>query len=129
MKPLLIATTVIEVGAGFALLFVPGSAALLLFGAPLDTPTALSAARLGGLGLLTLGAACWLARHDVHSPAARGLARSMVIYNAGAAGVFAYAAIGLGLQGVLLWPATALHAVMAAWCLSNLVGNDAGRIL
>lgn len=123
MKPLLIATAVIEAGAGLALLCVPANAALLLFGAPLDTPTALSAARLGGLGLLTLGVACWLARNDMRSPAARGLAHAMVTYNAGAAGVFAYAAIGLGVNGVLLWPAAALHAVMTAWCVAHFVAR------
>jgi len=81
MKPLLIATAAIELGAGLALLCVPASAALLLFGAPLELPAALSAARIGGLGLLTLGVACWLARNDGGSPAARGLATAMAIYN------------------------------------------------
>jgi hypothetical protein len=75
MKPLLIATAAIEFGAGFALLCVPTNAAMLLFGAPLDSPTALSAERIGGLGLLTLGLACWLARDDGGSPAARGWPR------------------------------------------------------
>ncbi len=123
MKPLLIATAAIEFGAGFALLCVPASAAMLLFGAPLDSPIALSAARIGGLGLLTLGVACWLARNDGESPAAQGLATAMVIYNAGAAAVFAYAGVGLGLHGALLWPAAALHAAMTVWCLVRLVGR------
>lgn len=122
MKRLLIATAIIETGAGLALLCLPASAALLLFGTPLDTPPALSVARLGGLGLLTLGVACWLARDAPHDPAAQILARAMVVYNAGAATLFAYAAIGLGLQGVLLWPAAALHAVMTAWCVARSVG-------
>jgi hypothetical protein len=123
MKPLLIATAVIEFGAGLALLCVPASVAMLLFGAPLDSPTALSAARIGGLGLLTLGVACWLARNDGASPAAQGLAKAMVIYNVGATAVFAYAGIGLGLHGALLWPAAALHAAMTAWCFLRLAGR------
>lgn len=123
MKPLLIATAAIEFGAGLALLCVPASAALLLFGAPLESPTALSAARIGGLGLLTLGVACWLARNDGGSPAAQGLAAAMVIYNVGATAVFAYAGAGLGLHGALLWPAAALHAAMTVWCLLRLVGR------
>jgi hypothetical protein len=96
---------------------------VLLFGALLDSPTALSAARIGGLRLLTLGVACWLARNDGGSPAGRGLSKAMVIYNAGAAGVFAYAGIGLGLHGVLLWPAAALRAAMTVWCLLRLAGR------
>ncbi|CAN5227352.1 hypothetical protein BH10PSE6_BH10PSE6_01010 [soil metagenome] len=123
MKPLLIATAIIEAGAGLALLCLPASVALLLFGTPLDTPTALSVARLGGLGLLALGVACWLARDDARGPAAQGLAKAMVVYNAGAAGLFAYAAVGVGLQGVLLWPAAALHAIMSAWCIARSVGT------
>ena len=124
MKPLLIATSAIELGAGLALLCVPSSAALLLFGAPLDAPAAAFAARIGGLGLLTLGVACWLAHGDGDgdgtSPAARGLVKAMVIYNAGAAAVFAYAGGALGLHGILLWPAALLHAAMTVWCLLRL---------
>ncbi len=123
MKPLLIATAVIEFGAGLGLLCVPSAAAVLLLGAPLDTSTALTATRVGGLGLLTLGVACWLARNDGRSSAAQGLANAMVIYNAGAAGVLAYAGIGLGLRGVALWPVVALHTVMAAWCIARFVGK------
>lgn len=124
MKPLLTATAVIEFGAGLALLCIPAGAATLLFGAPLDSPTALSAARIGGLGLLTLGAACWLARNDGRSPAAQGLVKAMVVYNVGAAAVFAHAGVGLGLHGVLLWPAAALHGAMTAWCLLRLAGRQ-----
>ena len=123
MKPLLVATAAIEIGAGLALLCIPSQAAWLVFGTPLDTPTAMTAARIGGLGLLTLGVACWLARDDAASPAARGLTKAMVIYNAGAVGVFAYAGLGLGLHGLLLWPAAVLHTAMTVWCLARLVGR------
>jgi len=58
------ATAVIEAGAGVALLGFPSDAAKLLPGAPLDTPDALTVARTGGMALLTLGAAFWLARGD-----------------------------------------------------------------
>lgn len=121
MKPLLVATAAIEFAAGFAFLCVPSNVASLLFGATLDSPAALTTARIGGLGLLTLGVACWLARGDGTSPAARSLVAAMVIYNAGAAIVFAGA--GLGLHGVLLWPVAALHAAMTAWCLLRLIGR------
>jgi hypothetical protein len=123
MKPLLIATAAIEFGAGLALLCVPSSAALLLFGASLDTPTAATAARIGGLGLLTLGVACWLAHDDGATSAARNLIKAMVIYNAGAAAVFAYAGVALDLHGMLLWPAAVLHAGMTAWCIARLTGK------
>jgi hypothetical protein len=122
MKPLLVATALIELGAGLALLCIPSSAALLLFGASLEEPAAVTVARIGGLGLLSLGVACWLAR-DEASAAAGSVVKAMVIYTAGAAGLFAYAGGALGLHGVLLWPAAGLHAAMTAWCLLRLAAK------
>src|ERR1700692_3885893 len=88
------ATAVIEAGAGIALLSFPSNAAKLLLGAPLDTPNALTVARIGGMALLPLGAAFWLARGDAHSRASKGLIAAMVLYNLGAA--FILAAVGIG---------------------------------
>ena len=73
MKALPIVTAVIEVGAGLALLGFPSAVAMLLLGTPLETPAALTVARVAGAGLLALGVACWLARGDMQSRAARGL--------------------------------------------------------
>jgi hypothetical protein len=56
-----------------ALLCFPSATAALLVGAPLEAPIALTVARVGGAGLLALGVACWLARGDTQSRAARGL--------------------------------------------------------
>jgi hypothetical protein len=122
MKALLVATAAIEFGAGLALLCIPSGAAQLLFGASLDTSAAVTMARIGGLGLLTLGIMSWLARNE--TGAARGIVQAMVIYNAGAAGVFVYAGAAPGLHGMLLWPAAGLHAGMTAWCLLRLAAKD-----
>ena len=92
----------------------------LLAGAPLETLAALTVARVGGAGLLALGVACWLARGDTQSRAARGLIAAMLLYDAAGA-VLAFAGIGFGLQGVGLWPAVVLHAVMTVWCLVYLL--------
>ena len=121
MKALPIVTAVIEVGAGLALLGFPSAVAMLLLGTPLETPAALTVARVGGAGLLALGVACWLARGDTQSPAARGLVGAMLLYNAAAVAVLAHAGIGLGLHGALLWPAVFLHAAMALWCVAYLL--------
>jgi len=116
MKSLHAVTAVIEVGAGLALVCCPSTTVVLLVGAPLEAPAALTVARVGGAGVLALGVACWLARGDTQSPAARGLAAAMLLYNVAAVAVLAYAGIGFGLHGVALWPGVVLHAVMAAWC-------------
>ncbi len=121
LKALHIMTALIEVGAGLALLAIPSPVAGLLLGVPLETPAALTVARIAGAGLLTLGVACWLARDDSHSPASKGLITAMLFYNTAAAAVLAYAIAGLELHGVLLWPAVILHVVMAIWCVASLL--------
>ena len=118
MKKLHTVTAVIELGAGLALLCFTRTAVALLLGSPLDTPTALTVARVGGAGLLSLGIASWLARDDSQSRAARGLVAAMLFYDIAAAAILAFAGIGLGLDGVALWPAVVLHVVMTVWCVA-----------
>ena len=79
-----------------------------------STSLELVMARLGGVALLALGLACFCAVGDAQSRAA-GLAGGMVLYDIGAVAILLYAALGLGLTGVLLWPAALLHVAMAVW--------------
>ena len=115
------ATAVIEVGAGLALLCIPSTAVQILLGVPFEAPAGLAVARVGGAALLALGVACWLARGDTKSRAARGLVAAVVIYNLGVALILGTAGIRLLAVGFVLWPAAVvLHAVMAIWCIGNL---------
>jgi hypothetical protein len=123
MKNLLATTAVLEFGTGLVLVAIPSALATLLFGAPLDTPVGLTVARVGGVALLTIGTACWLARLDGPSRVARGLAGAMVIYNAGALAIFVYAGLALQLSGIGLWPAVVAHAAMAAWCVTSVLNR------
>ncbi len=116
MRPLHITTALIEIGAGLALLLLPSEFAKLVAGAPLESPVALMVARIGGSGLIALALACWLARDDSTSRATRALIAAMLFYNFAAVAVLAYAGLALHLQGVALWPAVILHAVMGLWC-------------
>jgi Ca2+/Na+ antiporter len=67
--------------------------------------------RCFGIALLALGLACWPGRHRAEggSPAFR----AMLIYNVLIALYLAYLGTAGHLGGVLLWPAVALHAVVA----------------
>ncbi len=118
-RKLLIVTAFAEAGVGLALLLSPPLVARLLLGVSLDAPAALVVGRIAGAALLSLGGACWLARGDGPS-ARRGLVAAMLLYNCIAAAVLAHAGAGVRLVGVLMWPAVALHAVLAVWCIASL---------
>ena len=118
MNSLCAATAAIEIGAGLALLCLPSAAADLLLGAPLEAPAASTVARIGGAGLVTLGVACWLARNDAKSPAAKGLVTAMVVYNLTVGLILAVAGVRSVPAAFVLWPvAVVLHSAMAVWCV------------
>jgi len=106
-----------------ALIAVPAIVVRLLLGAEISGAS-IPLARVAGAALLALGVACWLARDDTQSRAARGLVVAMLMYNIVATAVLAFAGIGLGLHGVALWPAVVLHAAMAVWCIGCLRRNS-----
>jgi hypothetical protein len=120
MKSLLIVTAVAEAATGLALLGLPLLVASLLLGAPLDTPAALVVARVTGAALLSLSVACWLARNDVQSRAARGLVNGLLLYNTVVVAVLVHAGVVSRLSGMGLWPTVVLHVALAAWCIACL---------
>ena len=120
MNRLLKLTAIIEASTGLGLLAVPSVVVRLLLGSPLGTSAAVVLARVAGAALLALGVACWLARDDTQSRATRGLVVAMLIYSIAATAFLAFAGIGLGLHGVVLWPAVILHAAMGFWCVGCL---------
>jgi hypothetical protein len=125
MQNLLILTAVLEAGTGVALVVVPSLVATLLLGSSLDAPVALTVARVAGAAVLALGVACWIARRDAQSRAAKGLVGAMALYNAVIATVLVYAGIGLELFGIGLWPVVLLHAIMTVWCVVCLLNRRA----
>ncbi len=85
----------------------------------------LTVARVAGAGLLALGIACWLAAHDTQSCAARGIVSAMLVYNLFAVFILGAAGMWSSSVGILLWPAVVLHAAMAVWCVTSLLGKPA----
>src|SRR5205814_6082161 len=111
MKRFLTLTAMIEGATGLALIALPAIVVRLLLGAEISGAS-IPLARVAGAALLGLGVACWLARDDTQSRAARGLVVAMLMYNIPATAVLAFAGIALGLHGMALWPAVVLHAAM-----------------
>ena len=119
-KRLFIATAAIEVGAGAILISAPALAIWFLLAVREPSREAIVVGRVCGAGLLALGIASWVARHDPWTQSQDGLLCGMLAYNIGACVVLAYAGSTQSMAGVVLWPAVALHAVMAGWCAVNL---------
>lgn len=116
----LIVTALVEVGAGLLLLLHPAPPLSLLLGVDQAAPEALFISRIAGAALLAIGVACWLARSDQPGPALRGLLIGVLIYDAAAAVLLAYAGMVLGMSGIALWPAVVLHTALTAWCIVSL---------
>src|SRR5262245_50598563 len=117
MKNLLAVTGALEFITGLAMVLSPSAIAAFLLGSQLDAAVGLTVARVAGVALLALGAACWFARLDGHTPVARGIVQAMLLYNVGIVTVFGYAAVVLGVSGIGLWPVVVTHVSMTSWCL------------
>lgn len=102
MKKGLIFAAVAEAATGLALLIVPSLVGQLLLGEELSG-VAIPVARVAGIALFALGIACW------PGPPLVG----MLIYSALVALYLAYLGSAVGLAGVFLWPAVALHLVLS----------------
>jgi hypothetical protein len=112
-----VVTAAMEIGAGLGLLVAPALIVGLLFGSS-DIQTGVAIGRVAGAALVSLGAACWWARHDSGSAASRGLVSGLLIYNTA---VMALVLSGsLGSLSLPLWAVVVLHAAMAVWCVWSL---------
>src|SRR5713226_9530622 len=88
---LLIVTALVEVGTGLLLLFLPSIPFALLLEVSSAAPEAVVIARVFGAALLAIGVTSFLARNDPHGPAQLGVLTGVLIYDAAAAILLAYA--------------------------------------
>ena len=110
MNRLLILTAAIEAATGLALIAVPTIVVRLLLGSEISG-AGIPLGRVAGLGLLSLGVACW--PHNDPAGNTSSALRAMLTYNSLVALYFIYLGIGGAWVGPLLWPAGALHGVMS----------------
>jgi Ca2+/Na+ antiporter len=109
-RTILTFAAVVEIATGLALMADPAVVVRLLLGAEVSG-IGLLLGRFFGIALLALGIACWpsMQRSDNDPPPFR----AMLTYNALVALYLAYLGTAGHLQGLLLWPAMALHAIVA----------------
>ena len=115
-KLFLSVTAVVEAATGLCLLILPAVLFAVLLGLDHATVDVIFIGRLAGAALLAIGIASWVARTDTRTPAQIGLLAGILSYNAAATLLLAYAGAVLKMMGVLLWPAVAIHAILAVWC-------------
>ncbi len=104
------ASAIVEVVTGLALLVAPTLIVGLLVGDGVS-PIGVAVARVLGIGLLSLGVAGWESPGQDTRLAPRV---GLCIYNVGAAIMFVILGAYGGMNGILLWPAAVLHAVIGA---------------
>jgi hypothetical protein len=119
-KLFLLITALVEAATGLCLLFLPGIVFAILLGLDHASIDAIFVGRLAGAALFAIGIASWIARADIRSPAQLGLLTGILIYDAAASTLLAYAGAVLKMAGLLLWPAVAIHAILALWCFGCL---------
>lgn len=99
-----------EGATGVASLLAPSFVVQLLLGADLPGVGPV-VVRCFGVALVALGIASW--PRWTEADRSMQAVRAMVVYNLMIAGLLGYAGATAGLAGPLLWPAVAIHAVVA----------------
>jgi hypothetical protein len=100
----------VEVAAGFIFIVSPSLVVQLILSVDLN-PAGEAVGRVAGFGLLGLGLAAWPGSTPVSGKSAA--ARGLLAYNLLAAILFIYLGVRGTMVGMLLWPAAALHTVLA----------------
>jgi hypothetical protein len=104
-----------EALVGLAFLAFPSMTVSLLTGEGIAEPGGVLFGRLAGVTLLAFGISCWLARQESQSRAAIGLVWALLFYDFAAVPIFLSVHFGMGLLGIALWPAVALHSGLGVW--------------
>ena len=127
---LLRVTAAFEAATAAGLLILPALVLALLFGPMPDAASSLLLARLFGAPLLSLSVMCWAASGEPGGRAVLSHVGAMLLYNVVVAALLVYSATILRLAGVALWPGVVAHALLAGWCVAELLqrGGRAAEI-
>lgn len=117
MKIVLLLAAIAEGLTGLVALAAPSFVTRLLLGSEV-TGISVALTRLAGAALIGLGVAC------LPMEGLRGRAAGMAVYSALAALYLAVLGLGSEWSGRLLWPAAAIHALIALLLLRSLFGSS-----
>ncbi len=109
----------IEIITGIGMLVVPAFLIGLLLGDGLG-PIGIAVTRVLGIGLLSLGIAGWDSQEQVQG-AALGPRTGLLVYNIAATALFVFLGTTGAMNGLLLWPAAALHLVISLLLLGAII--------
>jgi riboflavin transporter FmnP len=112
VRTLILVKFALEVLAGLAFLIFPSALFFILLGVPLDASGAYVFRVFGG-AIFAIGVACWLAREDSASTAARGLITATAFYDFVFVAILLAARLVGGLSSLALWPKVVLHLGLA----------------
>ncbi len=118
MKKVLALAATGEAAMGLVLLAYPPIVVRLLFGADIADAGILMS-RIAGVALIALGVACWPG-----TPLA-----GMLTYSAAVTLYLAHLGFARGMNGILLWPAVAIHTVLTfllarAWIMNRQISRS-----
>ena len=99
----------VEILVGVSFVLATNGQSQFVFATTLDGAGA-GFARLAGIGLIALGIACLPS--DIAETNRRAV-RTLLVFNIAATILFAWIGVATTLRGVMLWPVTILHAVLA----------------
>jgi len=116
-------SALIELAGGAVLLAAPNGASRLLFDRGLETAESLTIARIGGAALLSIAVICWLVGRFERG-ATRAVIGGLAVYNTLTVLLLGDAALVLDMNGLALWPAIVLHAVLVGWCIACLRADE-----
>jgi hypothetical protein len=123
MKRPLAWAAALEVAVGLSLVIVPSLLPRLLFGEGI-VGAAAAMGRMAGLGLFSLGIACWPPRDERNGRAAAY--RALIAYNVLVTLLLVVLGIGRRWVGLLLWPSVVLHIVLAVLLIAGWTRESRG---
>jgi hypothetical protein len=100
----------IETVTGLAIILFPHVLIRLLFDADVSG-AGIVIGRIAGIALISLGLGCWMGRQEEYGGWALF---AMLTYNLLVTIYLGFVGLGTEFVGVLLWPATAIHAALTA---------------